>query len=149
METITHTTSIAKPPSEVFEAFSSLGGIRSWWTNAISGNPDKNGELTQQFGMDRHIVFSVSGMKKNSFITLTALSSNFADGKEAIGASLTLKASLNSSHNSTFSIVYENWKNKTPFFKTQDTYWKERMESLKKICEQGKGDPEIVTLPRK
>ena len=73
METITHTTSIAKPPSEVFEAFSSLGGIRSWWTNAISGNPDKNGELTQQFGMDRHIVFSVSGMKKNSFITLTAL----------------------------------------------------------------------------
>ena len=149
METITHNISISVPPSEVYEAFSSLGGMRSWWTNAISGNPDKNGELTQQFGMDRHIVFSVSGIKKNSFMSLTGVSSNFDDGTELVGTTLTLKVMTNAAHQTNLSFVQDGWKAATPFYKAQSKLWNARLQSLKKICEQGKGDPEIVTLPRK
>jgi uncharacterized protein YndB with AHSA1/START domain len=149
METITHTISINVPPAEVFEAFSSLGGIRSWWTNAISGNPDKGGELTQQIGLNRHIVFSVSGLKKNSFMTLTGISSNYPEGEEYIKTSITLKVTTNAARHTNLSLVLEGWKDKTPVYKAANKQWTTRLESLKKLCENGKGDPEIVTLPRK
>ena len=149
METITHTITINVPPAEVFEAFSSLGGIRSWWTNAISGNPDKNGELRMELGMNRHIVFSVSALKKNAFMTLTGVSSNFPEGTEMIGTSLSLKVTTNSARNTNLVLVQEGWKEKTSFYKTCDKQWATRLQSLKKLCESGKGDPEIVTLARK
>jgi len=149
METINHTISINVPPAEVFEAFSSLGGIRSWWTNAISGNPDKGGELTLQFGMNRHIVFKVSGLKKNSFMALTALSSNFPDGEEVIGTTLSLTVTTNAARHTNLVLEQTGWKEKTAFYKTSSKQWATRLESLKKLCENGKGDPEIVTLPRK
>ena len=149
METITHSISIAKPTSEVFEAFTSLGGMRSWWTNAISGNPDKGGELKQEFGMDRHVVYLVTGLKKNSFMTLTGTSSNFAEGKELIGTTLTLKVATNAAHHTNLSFTYGEWKDKTPFYKSQSKAWDIHLQSLKKLCESGKGDPEIVILARK
>ena len=149
METITHNISIHVPPSETFEAFSSLGGIRSWWTNAISGNPDKGGELKLELGMNRHVVFSVSGLRKNSCMSLTGISSNFPEGEELIGTTLTFKVTTNASHQTNLSFIQEGWRDKTPFFKTQTKQWLTRLESLKKLCESGKGDPEIVTLARK
>jgi uncharacterized protein YndB with AHSA1/START domain len=149
METITHSITIQVPPAEVFEAFSSLGGIRSWWTNAISGNPDKGGELKMEIGMNRHILFSVSGLKKNSFMALTALSSNFPEGQELVGTETTLKVATNASRTTNLVFTQSGWKEKTPLYKTTTKQWLTRLESLKKLCESGKGDPEIVTLPRK
>jgi len=149
METITCPITISVPPAEVFEAFSSLGGIRSWWTNAISGNPDKGGELRMEIGMNRHIIFSVSAMKKNSFITLTGISSNFPEGEEMIGTSITFKVLTNSARTTNLTLTHEGWKAKTPFYKSTSKQWATRLESLKKLCESGKGDPEIVTLARK
>ena len=149
METITHTISIDVPPSEVFEAFSSLGGIRSWWTNAISGNPDKNGELKMELGMNRHIVFLVSALKKNACMTLTGISSNFPEGEECVGTNISIKVATNSARNTNLTFAHDGWKAKTPFYKTCSKQWTTRLESLKKLCESGKGDPEIVTLARK
>ena len=149
METITHNISINVPPSETYEAFSSLGGIRSWWTNAISGNPDKGGELKLEFGMNRHIVYSVSALRKNSCMTLTGISSNFPEGEELVGTSITFKVATNASRHTNLTFTHEGWKDKTAFYKTCTKEWLTRLESLKKLCESGKGDPQIVTLARK
>jgi uncharacterized protein YndB with AHSA1/START domain len=149
MDTIAHTISIQKPPSEVFEAFSSLGGMRSWWTNAISGNPDKGGELKLELGMNRHIVFNVSVLKKNSSMSLSGISSNFPDGEQIIGTVVTFKVATNATQNTTLTFTHTNWKEKTPILKSYTKQWLTRLESLKKLCETGKGDPEIVILARK
>jgi uncharacterized protein YndB with AHSA1/START domain len=149
METITHTITITVPPAQTFEAFSSLGGMRSWWTNAISGNPDKGGELKLEIGMNRHIVFSVSALKKNVCMTLTGISSNFPEGEEQIGTAITFKVATNASRTTNLTLTHEGWKEKTASYKAASKKWMTSLESLKKLCESGKGDPEIVILPRK
>ncbi len=143
------TISIQKPLSEVFEAFSSLGGMRSWWTNAISGNPDKGGELKLELGMNRHIVFKVSTLKKNVSMSLSSISSNFSEGEESIGTLLTFTVAANAARNTTLTLSHANWKEKTAFQKSNSKQWLVRLESLKKLCETGKGDTEIVILARK
>jgi uncharacterized protein YndB with AHSA1/START domain len=149
METISHTITINKPPSEVYEAFSSLGGIRSWWTNAVSGNPDKGGELTFQLGDDTHVVFTVTSLKKNACMVLTPLSANFPGGTEMLGTIITFMVNTNAAHNTNLSFTHEGWKATSPFYKSVATQWATRLESLKKVCEDGKGEPEIVQIRRK
>jgi uncharacterized protein YndB with AHSA1/START domain len=149
METIAHTISIHKPSSEVFEAFSSLGGMRSWWTNAISGNPDKGGELKLELGMNRHIVFKVSTLKANDSMALTGISSNFPDGEQVVGTVVTFKVATNAARDTTLTFTHSGWKEKSAFEKAYSKKWLTHIESLKKLCETGKGDPEIVILARK
>jgi uncharacterized protein YndB with AHSA1/START domain len=149
MKTITYNISIDVPHHETYEAFTSLGGMRSWWTNAISGNPEKGGELRLEFGMNRHVTFSVSAIKKNSLFALTGIESNFPQGEEWIGTTTTFKVGTNAKHHTSFSFTHEGWKDDAKFYTAANKQWNERIQSLKKLCENGKGDPEIITLARK
>lgn len=149
MKTITYSISIDVPHSETFEAFTSLGGIRSWWTNAISGNPDKGGELKLELGMNRHITFSVSALKKNSLLSLTGIESNFPEGEEVIGTTISFKVSTNAKHKTSLQFTHDGWKDSSTTYSAWNKQWNTRLQSLKKLCESGKGDPEIVTLARK
>jgi hypothetical protein len=149
MKTITYTIAIDVPHHEAYEAATSLGGMRSWWTNAISGLPERGGELKLEFGMNRHVTFSVSGIKKNSLFALTGIGSNFPQGEEWIGTTTTFKFTTNAKHMTNLQFTQESWKDDAKFYTAANKAWNERLQSFKKLCESGKGDPEIITLARK
>lgn len=44
---------ISAPVERVFAALTTLGGLASWWTQDVSGSPERGGELTFGFGPDR------------------------------------------------------------------------------------------------
>ena len=96
-----------------------------------------------------HVVFLVSGLRKNSCMTLSGISSNFPEGEELIGTDVTFKVATNAARHTNLTFTHEGWKDKSAFYKTHNKQWLIRLESLKKLCEGGKGDPEIVILARK
>jgi hypothetical protein len=152
METKSQNISIESTPSTVFEVISTLGGLRSWWTNALSGNPDKNGDLVVLIGGGQQITYNVSALKKNSSMTLKVTDGilNEESEREALmGTSVTLKLSGGGTRNTHVECMHDGWAKTDAFYKRYYVQWESRLASLKKLCEDGKGDPEIVQIPRK
>ena len=44
---------ISAPVERVFAALTTLDGLASWWTPEVSGSPERGGELTFGFGLDK------------------------------------------------------------------------------------------------
>ena len=55
------TITIRAPEARVARAFTTLAGVRGWWTPLVSGTPRKGGTLRLRFeGLDEEIVFRVT-----------------------------------------------------------------------------------------
>jgi hypothetical protein len=153
MQSKQHSISIEVSPSDVFEAISTLGGLRSWWTNAIAGNPDKNGELVVTPGVGQRVTFAIPVLKKNGLMTLLVTEETVlhdADQREAlVGTSISIKLSADDTRSTALVCTHEGWEGSEDFYTICSTQWETRLASLKKLCETGKGDPEIIAIPRK
>ncbi len=149
MEPIIHKTFIEASPSSVFEVISTLGGLRSWWTNAVSGTPEKNGELRVRLTPEHHLLFAIPVLKNNSHMSFLVKETTAPDSEALLGTLLTLSVAPADDRTTEVTFEHSGWTIVSDAHTLSTDLWEKRLASLKKLCETGKGDPEIVTLPRK
>jgi uncharacterized protein YndB with AHSA1/START domain len=59
MAEIRHRVGITAHKQRVFEAISSVEGVRSWWTSEVSGSADEGGRLSFGFGKGTACVMAI------------------------------------------------------------------------------------------
>ena len=66
---------VAAPAEAIFDAVTTLAGLRGWWTALVSGPADRAaGALRFEFaGLEEHIVMRVEEVRKPAFVRWTCL----------------------------------------------------------------------------
>ncbi len=136
--TTQHTFTINVPVSQAYEAASTLGGLRSWWTSDIQGSPDKDGELTLGFGDGRGWTMRVTQLKLNKWIIWTIISSTFLSETPWTPTDLSLRFLEADGYSTKLILEYESRPDIEATFAPE---WKKSIESLVLLCETGKGTP--------
>jgi hypothetical protein len=143
MASIPYRIEIQAPTGAVYEVVSTLGGLRSWWTTDLYGNPEKGGELKVGFGDDRASGMKVKDAKKNKSLALHVTSTTFPEGKDWVGTIITFAISESPSRGTIVVFEHAGWKENAVSFNMSKARWGRAMESLKELCETGKGKPEV------
>ncbi len=142
--TIPYQVKIKAPTGAVYEVISTLGGLRSWWTTDIYGNPEKGGELKIGFGEERSSKMKVTDAKKNKTLVLSVTSTTFPEGKDWVGTVLSFKVAEGADRSTIVMFEHAGWKDKAASLERSKAQWARSMTSLKNLCETGKGKPEIA-----
>ena len=92
MEKIYHYLIIKAPVSNVFEAITTINGLKSWWTTDTSGNPLVHGEIRFGFGSGYDLM-TVIASEKNKLVTWEVIQSSFPQGVEWIDTQILFELS--------------------------------------------------------
>lgn len=136
--TTQHTFTISVPVSQAYEAASTLGGLRSWWTSDLHGSPDKDGVLTLGFGEGRGWTMRVTQLKLNKWIIWTILSSTFPSKSAWKEMDLSLRFLEDDNYTTKLILEYDS---RPDIEETLVEGWKKAIESFVLLCETGKGAP--------
>lgn len=143
MATITHTLTIKAPTGAVYEVISTLGGLRSWWSTGVHGNPEKGGALRIDFDEERTTNMLVSKTQKNKSVGWTVTGSTFPEGKDWLKTTISFDLSESADRGTILSFKHDGWKEKAPSFAHSSKRWGSALASLSNLCETGKGKPEV------
>ena len=144
MAVIKHIFEVKAPVTKVYEAISTVYGIRSWWTTDTTGIPEKGGELRFGFGDGAYTDVKVVETQKNKKIAWQCTGSTFSRGKEWVGTTITFNLSTEEGNETLVRFEHGGWKDETEFYGICTYHWGVFMTSLKALCETGKGNPEII-----
>ena len=137
MEKIYHHFVVKAPVAKVFEAITSLEGLRNWWTNDTTGSSAKDGELRFGFGGEMFNKMKVAGLEKNKSLQWKCI----AGPEDWISATLTFELNEDKDKNTVVSFSHDGWKQMNEFYGSCNYHWGLFMKSLKSLCETGKGTP--------
>ena len=143
MASISHRVEIKAPTGAVYEVISTLGGLRSWWSTGVHGNPEKGGALRIDFDETRSTSLSVTKAQKNKSAAWMVTSSNFPEGKDWLKTTILFDLSEGEDRGTVLSFSHDGWKDKAPSFALSSKRWNVALQSLAGLCENGKGKPEI------
>ncbi len=143
MTSIANTVEIKAPTGAVYEVLSTLGGLRSWWSTDMHGNPEKGGELRIGFGEERSSLMKAEDAKKNKSLRLKVVSSTFPEGKDWVGTIISFTIAESNDRGTLVTFSHTNWKEGSKSFERCEKQWGLALTSLKGLCETGKGKPEI------
>lgn len=141
MESIRQTIAIESPLWEVYEIMSTLGGLRSWLTRDVQGSPAKDGELCFGFGPERSTTFKVLETKSNKRISWELTSSTFDRSDSALGTQVQFTFKEAGNKNTTIELTHTGWTEVDEYFRVSGYQWQKSLQSLKKVCETGVGEP--------
>lgn len=141
MSVIKHALDIEAPLELVYGELTTLGGLRGWWTTDTTGNPEKGGELKFGFGGGRNNLMKVTENKRNKSVSWKVISSSFPLGKQWVGTQISFGLSEAKNRGTTVTFQHAGWAKETDFYELCSTEWERALHSLKKLCENGKGEP--------
>ena len=132
---IKHLFHIKAAREKVFEAISTINGLSNWWTKETSGDASLNGTIVFRFGPHGGFDMKVSEYIKNEKITWTCVESSHGW----------------KGHFFTFILDENDGKTRVRFshdgYESQDDgyagvnfSWGRYMESLRQLCQTGKGE---------
>ena len=125
---------INAPQEKVYEAISSLNGMRNWWTVDTSGDDKKGGVLQFRFG-GQGPDFKVIELKPSSSVIWECVGGI----PEWIGTQLIFQ--LDQSEGKTrVRFQHANWKEDSDFFASCAFSWGRYLESLRQYCQTGTGE---------
>ncbi len=136
--TIKHQHEIKSSVSEVYEVLSTLGGLRSWWTTDVQGDPAKGGELRLSFGPEHVGVMHVADSRKNKWVIWTITSCTLPSNETWNETQISLRL-LESPSRGTIAI-FEH-AGGAAYEALCKGAWSDSIESLLLLCETGKGSP--------
>lgn len=142
MAKIYHLLTISAPVENVFEAISTVEGLKGWWTNLTTGSTEVGGELSFGFGKDYDMMV-VKNSDNYSLVEWEVVKSTFADGHQWIGTRISFGLSSDKNKNTVLRFEHNGWKEITDFYGVCNYHWGLFMVSLKALCETGKGNPQI------
>jgi uncharacterized protein YndB with AHSA1/START domain len=131
MSDILHRVGINSSPSKVFQALSTIEGLRHWWTTETSGNAKRNGQINFGFCDMKVIEF-----KTNKFIKWKCI----RGPKDWLDTEVSFQ--LVHKDEQTFVIFkHSNWKEPVEFMHHCSTKWAVFLLSLRGWLERGEGRP--------
>lgn len=141
METITFTKTVAMPISSVYEILISLGGLRSWLTRDVTGDPKKGGELRLGFGTEQATTVRVEECTHNRLLVWSIVSSTFAKDSEGIGSRISFAVTESKDRGTLLTLKHTGWNGVSEFYRVSGYQWELALLSLVKVCETGRGEP--------
>jgi len=141
MEKITFDIEIAMPMSSVYEIMTTLGGLRSWYSRDITGDPKKGGELKLGFGEDQATHIEVADYRKNKMLKWTVVRSTFSKNAADFPTTIQVSLSESPSRGTLLSFSQGSWNEITEFYRINGYQWEKALASLKLVCETGRGEP--------
>jgi uncharacterized protein YndB with AHSA1/START domain len=135
MYSIKHLFHINAPREKVFEAISTIKGLSGWWTVKTSGSDAMGSILHFQFGEMEGPQMKVIELKPNEKVSWECVKSPFNWDGNIFTFSLDEndgKTRVRFSHN--------GWAKQDDFYAGCSFSWGRYMESLRQLCQTGKGE---------
>jgi len=142
MASITHRIDIKAPTGAVYEVIATLGGLRSWWSTGVEGNPEKGGMLRIRFDEERATSMAVEKTQKNKSVAWVVKESTFPEGADWAKTRIAFALSEGADRGTVLSFTHEGWKEGAASYALSDKRWGAALKSLSDLCETGKGRPE-------
>jgi len=134
MSEIKHLFHIAVPKEKVYEAITTIKGLSGWWTTQTTGECICGGIIRFRFGSQGNDMKVIS-MKKDEWVQWECI----AGPEEWVGTRLTFQ--LNNCEGRTrVRFEHAGWRNANDFFAGCTFTWGRYMESLRQLCQTGKGE---------
>ena len=131
---IQHLLHIAAPKNEVYQALSTIHGLKNWWTVQTQGNENLDGEIQFDFGE-----FSGPKMKVTTLIVGEQVQWEcVADNHGWLGNTFTF--TLDEKEGKTrIRFSHDGWAEQGNFYASCNFTWGRYLESLRQYCQTGKG----------
>lgn len=135
MAEIRHLLHINAPVDKVYEALTTIDGLSNWWTKQTSGRTEVGGIIQFGFGGGLSTDMKVTGMKKNESVDWECVA-GFPDW---VGTKI--RFTLGTGDGKT-KVLFEHydWRESNEFFAGCSFSWGRYMESLRQLCQTGKGE---------
>lgn len=131
MPDILHRVGIATEPMRVFEALSSIEGIRGWWSSDTHGVAAEGGVF--QFRRNRlEVVHADPGLVKWRYS---------GPAEDWVGTEIIFRLQWRD-HQTFVLFSHEGWREPNEFMHHCSTKWATFLLSLKDLAEHGEGRPE-------
>lgn len=138
MANLRHNLMIETPIKQLYDSITLEKGLKGWWTNEATAKAEE--------GNINHFVFGDEYFNKMKVLKLdppNEVQWECVDGdKEWIGTKLTFE--LEEKEGMTYlKFSHLNWAEESEFFGFCNHHWGRFLDSLKSLCETGKGQPFI------
>lgn len=132
--TIKHLFHINASKEIVFEALTTIEGLKGWWTTKASGDTKLGGIIEFRFGD-----FGGPDMKVKEIILNESVSWECIGGpKNWLGHLFTFNLAINE-NKTCVRFEQRGWKETDDFYASCNFSWGRYMESLRQLCQTGKG----------
>ena len=136
MASIKHYLIIKAPPEKVYEAVTTTGGIKGWWTLDAIADEKVGGVAEFIFGERYHNKMQITKLEQNKRVEWKC----FQGDKEWIAT--TFEFDIEAKDKDTvLRFTHGNWRKETDFFASCNYNWGYYMRSLANYCEKGEGTP--------
>lgn len=133
---IKHLFHITAPREKVYEALTTIEGLAGWWTKQTSGESKVNGIVEFRFGQQFFNKMKVKELKPNESVTWECV----GGADDWMGTIFTFKLDENEGK-TRVRFEQANWKEANDFYAACNFSWGRFMESLRNLCQTGKGSP--------
>ena len=132
---IKHLFHINAKRNDVFKAISTVDGLSKWWTTQTSGSDAVGGIIQFRFGDMGGPDMKVKEIKPNESITWECVASPHG----WVGNTFTIKLDDNDGK-TRVRFSHDGWKEQDDFYAICSFTWARYMESLRQLCQTGKGE---------
>lgn len=139
---ITHICHIQATQESVFEALSTLEGIRKWWTLETEGDPKLEGILNFKFGGKYENRMLVTANKRDSLIEWLVVESV----PEWLGTKIRFELDTKEGR-TRIRFSHTGYKSQDDFFAQCSFSWVKYLISIRNLVEHGKGNPYDINKP--
>jgi uncharacterized protein YndB with AHSA1/START domain len=136
MADIKHLFHINAPREKVYQALSTVEGLAAWWTTQTSGKSEPGGILEFRFGPQFVNKMKVTQLVPGRSVSWECIEAN----PDWVGTKLTFDLDENEGK-TRVRFAHSGWKETSDFFAQCNFSWGRYMESLRNLCEKGKGAP--------
>jgi uncharacterized protein YndB with AHSA1/START domain len=135
MAAIKHLFHVDAPTQKVYDALTSLKGLRSWWTEDTTGDTTPGGTIAFRFGgggMD----FKVINLEKDQKVEWKCV----AGFDDWLPTSISFQLDENEGK-TRVRFSHDGWENANDHYANCNFSWGRYMESLRQYCQVGEGAP--------
>jgi uncharacterized protein YndB with AHSA1/START domain len=131
---------LGAPRERVFDALSTLAGVRGWWTALVSGNAELEGVLRLRFrGMAEHIDLRVTALQRPSDLEWTVLEHSALEEWE--GTRIQFRLSARGENACMLAFRHVGLSPALICYEDCEAGWDRFLDSLALLVECGKGKP--------
>jgi uncharacterized protein YndB with AHSA1/START domain len=135
MASIKHLFHINAPKEKVFETLTTIKGLSGWWTANTSGDTTLDGIIEFRFGDYGGPDMKVKEIKPNESILWECV----GGPEDWIGHIFSFHLDIND-NKTRVRFEQSGWKETGDFYASCNFSWGRYMESLRQLCQTGKGE---------
>lgn len=137
MASTQHKITVNAPAAKIFNAISTIEGLKGWYTPTIEGNTAKGQEATFLFSGKKSFRWKFVEIKPFTHVKWECLEGPGA----ARGTSVSFSIEEKGPHQASVDCDHDNWPDGHGAIKTCNTLWGILMGHLKQYAESGHPDP--------